>query len=541
MSLLHEAIQRLTIPILWQKLRLPGRVRDQCCGCSPLRDDDRTPSFSIYAGGRRFKDHGTGQRGDAFDFYQAVKRLDAKAAYRSFIELAGLSPSAKGHQRKWLENVRRDISKFFIVQVPAVFKDYGRSIKDLGEWVKSGATAFDIEAAIQYAEPFAATQSDAPAGSDSETQAEPESSFKPGRSIIELARASIDSGETLLGSRYLCRGGGRFVIAPTGGGKSTLSVQNAILWACGLPSFGVPAVRPLRNLIIQAEDDNGDQIEMARMINYIVLENGQRFSQAQIEMIHANTEIIRCADLVGEKFFIALRKKLAQDRANLHPWDFITINPYTSFLGADVRNTEAAVHFLRECLTPVLLEFAIATDVIHHTAKTNFVNTDNYKLWDWMYYGAGCAEISNWARAIMVMKPVSDDMKVFRFIAAKRGTRIGGEWENAFEKYFAHSPDPRILCWQEATAEQIARATAQASDYKFADPGKALAQVPLIDPELKSAVIQKIQKACKVGRNLAREALAELILTGKVSEVDISNPKKGRGSRDFAGVCKTQP
>jgi hypothetical protein len=442
---------------------------------------------------------------------------------------------------KWLENVRRSVTKFLVVRVPEAFKNCGERIKDLGEWVQNGAAASDIEAAIQYAKPFAPSEQTPSADSDRETQPESETSFKPGRSIIELARASIDPGETLLGSRYLCRGAGRFVIAPTGGGKSTLSIQNAILWACGLPYFGVPAVRPLRNLIIQAEDDNGDQIEMARMIDHIILENGQRLSQTQIEMIHANTEIIRCAELVGERFFVALRRKLARDRADLHPWDLVTINPYTSFLGADVRNTEAAVHFLRERLTPILLEFAIATDIIHHTAKTNFVNTDNYKLWDWMYYGAGCAEISNWARAIMVMKPVSDDMKVFRFIAAKRGMRIGGEWENVFEKYFAHSPDSKVLCWQEATAEQLAKATAQASGYKFADLDKALTQVPLIDPEQKPTVVQKIQKACKVGRNPARDALNELILTGKVFEIDIPNPKKGPGRRDFVGVCKTPP
>jgi hypothetical protein len=101
MGPLKEAIQRLTIPVLWEKLGLPGHVRERCCVRSPLRNDDRTPSFSIYAGGRRFKDHGTGEGGDAFDFYQAITQLDAKAAYGSFIELAGLPLPAKSHPRKF--------------------------------------------------------------------------------------------------------------------------------------------------------------------------------------------------------------------------------------------------------------------------------------------------------------------------------------------------------------------------------------------------------------------------------------------------------
>jgi hypothetical protein len=92
---LKEAIRRLPIPILWVRLGLPGRVRDHCCVRSPLRDDDRSASFSIYAGGCRWKDHGTGQGGDSFDLYTALKKMDAKQAWRPFTELAGVN-----HQRR---------------------------------------------------------------------------------------------------------------------------------------------------------------------------------------------------------------------------------------------------------------------------------------------------------------------------------------------------------------------------------------------------------------------------------------------------------
>jgi hypothetical protein len=87
-SPLKRAITTLTIPVLWQRLGLPGRVNANCCVRSPLRDDDRSPSFSIYANGTRWKDHGTGQGGDSFNLYQALKKLNAKAAWRSFIDLS---------------------------------------------------------------------------------------------------------------------------------------------------------------------------------------------------------------------------------------------------------------------------------------------------------------------------------------------------------------------------------------------------------------------------------------------------------------------
>jgi hypothetical protein len=92
---LHEAIQHLPIPVLWQRLGLPGNVRNHCTVRSPLRDDDRNGSFSIFANGTRWKDHGTGEKGDSFSLYQAVKKMDGKQAYRPFLELAGV------HQRRW--------------------------------------------------------------------------------------------------------------------------------------------------------------------------------------------------------------------------------------------------------------------------------------------------------------------------------------------------------------------------------------------------------------------------------------------------------
>ena|SRR6516225_1955048 len=92
-SPLKLAIRRLPIPLLWSKLGLPGKVTGHCCVCSPLRDDDRHPSFSIFHEGCRYKDHGTGESGDSFDFFKAIKKLSGKEAYRPFLELAGLSES----------------------------------------------------------------------------------------------------------------------------------------------------------------------------------------------------------------------------------------------------------------------------------------------------------------------------------------------------------------------------------------------------------------------------------------------------------------
>lgn len=88
---LRQAIEILSIPVLWQRLGLPGRVRANCTVKSPLRSDDRHPSFSIYAQGRRYVDHSTKEGGDSFDFFCAICKLDKRTAYPQFLELAGVA------------------------------------------------------------------------------------------------------------------------------------------------------------------------------------------------------------------------------------------------------------------------------------------------------------------------------------------------------------------------------------------------------------------------------------------------------------------
>ena len=88
-DLLRRAIARVSIPYLWAHFRLPGRVTDSCLVCSPLREDS-SPSFSIFANGTHWKDHGTGEAGDSYSFYCRITGLSPRQAFRSFVILAGL-------------------------------------------------------------------------------------------------------------------------------------------------------------------------------------------------------------------------------------------------------------------------------------------------------------------------------------------------------------------------------------------------------------------------------------------------------------------
>jgi hypothetical protein len=85
-SPLASALERFSIPELWRLLGLSGRPGASCR--SPFRED-KVPSFAIYAGGRRWCDHGTGEGGDAVDFIAQACDLSKSEAARKLIELAG--------------------------------------------------------------------------------------------------------------------------------------------------------------------------------------------------------------------------------------------------------------------------------------------------------------------------------------------------------------------------------------------------------------------------------------------------------------------
>jgi hypothetical protein len=96
MSPLESALDQLRIPELWRILGLPGEPpeRDKTVR-SPFRVD-RHPSFSIFDNGRRWKDHGTGERGsDAAGFLAKARGISNEEACRELIRLAGTSVHAE--------------------------------------------------------------------------------------------------------------------------------------------------------------------------------------------------------------------------------------------------------------------------------------------------------------------------------------------------------------------------------------------------------------------------------------------------------------
>lgn len=85
-SPIEAARERFTIPELWETLNLPGQPGKSCH--SPFRDE-KTPSFSVFNDGQKWKDFSTGEGGDSVDFIAAALSLNASDAARWLIEHAG--------------------------------------------------------------------------------------------------------------------------------------------------------------------------------------------------------------------------------------------------------------------------------------------------------------------------------------------------------------------------------------------------------------------------------------------------------------------
>ncbi len=342
------------------------------------------------------------------------------------------------------------------------------------------------------------------------------------RPLIDISQDEIDETKTLLGNRFLCAQGGMLYIGPSGIGKSSSSCQQDILWGIGREAFGIAPKRPLRILTIQSENDDGDLIEMSRgVLSRLFLNDAEK------ELLRENVLYATCRNFSGEAFFerdlVPLLKK--------YKVDIIRIDPFQGFLGDDPKATEAVINFLQSGLNPLMEEYGFATIICHHTPKTNFRDTTEWKPTDWMYAGAGAAAMTNWARAIMVIDPLSDG-STFKFIGAKRGSRIG--WKNEDGKMelirlFAHAKESGAIYWRELSKEEESVALSDSLKTKGkAVPPKdeeVISLLPQYEKTPKSSFQNKIQSHFRIGEKKAFELIKRLVDEEKIFVHTIKRPK----------------
>ncbi len=106
-----EIAERLDIRQLWQVMSLPGKPGK--CVCSPFREEKK-PSFSVYedAGRWRFKDHASGDHGDALDFIRLAKNFTAAESLSWARNFLGLPDRKRAEhvpanaKKRWMPDLR---------------------------------------------------------------------------------------------------------------------------------------------------------------------------------------------------------------------------------------------------------------------------------------------------------------------------------------------------------------------------------------------------------------------------------------------------
>lgn len=268
---------------------------------------------------------------------------------------------------------------------------------------------------------------------------------------LEAFDASKDTNN-LLGNRWLCRGMACLLIGPSGVGKSSLNLQAAAAWAVDEPALGIVPVRPLKSLVIQAENDTGDLSEMFKGVC-----QGLKIEllSEQWELLQRNLVFVRDNSHTGYDFCESVRRLI--DR---HKPDLIWLDPILSFVGADLSRQEVVGQFFRNWLNPILDATGVACFCIHHTGKppSDSKSRQHWQTSDFAYAGLGSSDLTNWARAVMVLQDRGKGL--FELKLAKRGKRAGVLADDGVNLttsiWLRHASD--IIFWEPAKAPESQKA-----------------------------------------------------------------------------------
>ena len=252
----------------------------------------------------------------------------------------------------------------------------------------------------------------------------------------------------LIGNRWLCRGSSLVLAGQAGTGKSALLMQACLCWTLGLDFFGIKVERPLRSLVIQAENDLGDMAESFQDIC-----NGLHFDQAQRDDISDRLAIYRESVATGQDFGKVLRRLIAEHRAEI-----VFADPLMAYAGCDLSETSEASEFLRQVVQPIMNETGVILVFMHHTGKPKSkADTDGQTTADLAYQMFGSSEITNWAREVATLVRCQGDEPIYRLALTKRRGRAGLKDIEGYltgQIYIRHSPVQGEIRWVRCSAPQ---------------------------------------------------------------------------------------
>lgn len=367
----------------------------------------------------------------------------------------------------------------------------------------------------------------------------------------------------VLGDRWMCRGGSFILVSQSGIGKSSLQMQLACGWVLGRPemTFGIKPVRPLKQLVIQAENDQGDTA------------SAWRGTSRGFGMTYEDKKA--CADLIpiyrvttksGDEFIDALA-----DLVRLEQPDLCWIDPLLNFFGGDIGKGEDVAHFCVGGLNRIAAECGVVWGIVHHTGKPK-ERQYGQTATDAAYSVIGSSVLTNWARDIVSLDRINtadpNGPLTCRFECTKRRKLGGmesmledgdtGETERVSQIWVRHADDGTIRWVQCPEPEQpeqpergrrgkggqggqgkrpqkvpvIGRPSALSNEQKFEIVATAAANGGKLPANARTRLAAKFDKSARTIERYLRGLEERAALSGR--SVDDEVEHETQGSREAA-------
>lgn len=248
-----------------------------------------------------------------------------------------------------------------------------------------------------------------------------------------LAFDPKDDKTVLIGGdrRWICQGYPFQIVGFSGTGKSSMAAHLAVNWAIGHAPWGLRPVRPLRILMVQAENDLGDASEAIIGATAKLVESDRR-------LLKENLIFVRQATKTGFGFIEYLGQMVEKHRI-----DLIIADPLLAYADFDIASQAETTAFLRGPggVHEMLQRTKAALLYMHHTTKPKSADDlDGMTPQQLAYLGAGCSEWVNFARdsgyLFRTSRKSSDGRPVYRFGFSKRQSRSG--LKDASDRFAGH-------------------------------------------------------------------------------------------------------
>lgn len=322
-----------------------------------------------------------------------------------------------------------------------------------------------------------------------------------GRKLSEFKKHDENDPNELLKYRFLCREGVLGLYGQTGIGKSSLAMQLMIQWSLEREAFGIIPAFPIKSLLVQAENDDGD---IAEMRDGII--TGLELTPEEAQQAGDNIIVIQEDSKTGIPFFQTVALAL-----ETHKPDLLWIDPALAYLGGDTLSQKEVGAFLRNQLKPLLTRYKCGCVIIHHMNKTGSGDT--------AYAGSGSAEWANMPRAILTLTEKGNAL--FELKATKRSGKLRWKTPNGTtttdSRQLTHSAIEDRIYWEEVGL--VANPVPTSGDSKIED---GIVQcVPEMGTISKEVLIRNAVPATGIGENKVRKKVKQMLTDQKIFETDV--------------------